>query len=265
MTRREFLDYHYQVHGAIADSPEDPSLKPHKYYQQHVFDSAFGARPNGPLNANHHWTGRDDVTELWFKDLDHMLGNFRSEWVQKTVGPDGANFADLEMSINLMALEKPLPLSVGLKEADVVVDDAAGKHAITAMYWVALPGGEKNGAEAEKTLTPLLRNALEKSASDEVYKWLVNVGLTLEGFDPSAYFGGADLPKYALVYKIYMKDANSAIAVRNAQKAFQDEAGPVNVDIRASFIIFNKEVLVMDVAEGFRFDKTRQPVFKDTL
>lgn len=28
MTHKEFLDYHYQVHGSIADAPEDPNLKP---------------------------------------------------------------------------------------------------------------------------------------------------------------------------------------------------------------------------------------------
>lgn len=223
-----------------------------KYYQQHIFDSAFGARPNGPLNANHAWTGRDDVTELWFEDLDHMLGNFRSEWVHKTVGPDAIHFADLEMSINLMALEKPLPLAVDLKEEDVVIDDAAGKHATTAMYWVALPNGEKDDVDAEKIITPLLRAALEKEAKTDVYKWLVNVGLTIPEFDPTSYFGGAELPKYALVYKIYLKDAGSVAAVRKAQKVFEAEAGPETVNTGNSFVLFNKEVLMMDVGQNFR-------------
>lgn len=28
MTRKEFLDHHYQVHGSISDGPEDSDIKP---------------------------------------------------------------------------------------------------------------------------------------------------------------------------------------------------------------------------------------------
>ncbi|KAB2577873.1 Dimeric alpha-beta barrel [Lasiodiplodia theobromae] len=265
MTHKEFLDYHYQVHGSIADAPEDPNLKPYKYIQSHVFDSAFGARkpPTGgkaPPNANHPWVGRDDATELWFKDLDHMLHNFGSEHVRTTVGPDALHFADLGASINLMAFEKPLPLTTDLGEGAVKVDEAAGRHATTALYFVALPGGERDGAQAEKIITPLLREALEAETRQEVWKWVVNVGLTIPEFDPSSYFGGADLPKYALVYKIYLKDPTAIGAFRKAQKVFEKQE---KIDVGNSFVLFTKEVLVASVADGFSFDKTHQPVFND--
>ncbi|GME26954.1 Dimeric alpha-beta barrel [Neofusicoccum parvum] len=267
MTHKEFLDYHYQIHGAIADTPEDPDLKPHKYIQSHVFDSAFGAPPSPtPPNANHAWTGRSSVTELWFRDVAHMLRNFSSAWVRDTVGPDGARFADLASSINLVALEKRVPVDAGLAAVDVVVDEAGGRHACTALYWVALPGGGRDGAGVEEGLSGVLRRALEREARGEVYGLLVNVGLKLEEFDPASYFGGKDLPKFALVYKIYMRDGGEAVrAVRRAQKLFEEETGDGRVDAGSSFILFNKEALMMDVGEGFRFDKMRQPIFKDLV
>lgn len=228
-------------------------FKSSKYIQSHVFDSAFGARKpttdgKAPLNANHSWVGRDDATELWFKDLEHMLHNFRSEHVRTTVGPDALHFADLEASINLMAFEKPLPLTTDLGEGAVEVDEAAGRHATTALYFVALPGGEGDGAQAEKVITPLLREALEAETRHEVWKWVVNVGLTIPEFDPSSYFGGADLPKYALVYKIYLKDPTAVGAFRKAQKVFEKQD---KIDVGNSFVLFTKEVLVASVADGF--------------
>ena len=44
-----------------------------KYIQTHFFDTAFGERPGSVSGTgNHAWTGRDDMTELYFRDWDHL-------------------------------------------------------------------------------------------------------------------------------------------------------------------------------------------------
>ncbi|EXL66009.1 hypothetical protein FOPG_17797 [Fusarium oxysporum f. sp. conglutinans race 2 54008] len=94
LTRKEFLDHRFRIHGQIADAPEDKDLKPHKYIQTQAFDSVFGQRESGPVNTNQHWSGHDYTTELFFRDWDHVLNCFSSDYVNDNVAPDGLLFAD---------------------------------------------------------------------------------------------------------------------------------------------------------------------------
>ncbi|KAG5797857.1 hypothetical protein H9Q69_003085 [Fusarium xylarioides] len=236
MTRKEFFDHRFRIHGSISDAIEDKDQKPHKYIQTQVFDSAFGSRPDGPLNANHNWVGRDDTTELFFRDWDHVQNCFSSDYVKTTIAPDEPFFADFETSVVLMAYEKHVPLqtSAARKRAEVASSAMDSGDSTVAMYFISAPDDRKDGESLEQT------------------------------FDLNSYFGGANMPQYALVYKLFLAGPESVPLVRKAQAQFEKHAAEESIiDQHNSFILFSKEALVMDVEKGVRFSCNRQPVFED--
>ncbi|KAF3036327.1 hypothetical protein E8E12_006269 [Didymella heteroderae] len=254
LTRKEFFDYHFQVHGSISDEPSDADQKPHKYIQTHFFDAAFGERPDSAKGTgNYPWTGRDDMTELYFRDWSHLKACFGSEYVRNKIGPDGANFNDLETAIPLMVFEKHLelasnvPSSVSLEEG----------YRTVAVLLVASTS-EESGEQLEQTFSPALINALLKHAQAEVYGLQANISIPASQFDIRAYFGGKNMPEYPVTYKIYMKDVSCVAAVRKAQRAFMEQLSE-QVDADNTFIAFGKEGLVLDVGNGIKFNPSRQP------
>ncbi|OQV11151.1 EthD domain-containing protein [Cladophialophora immunda] len=217
LTRKEYLDYHFRIHGAITDGTENKDDKPHKYIQTHVFDSVFGPRQGGPVNANQPWHGRDDTTEIYFRDWEHVLRCFTSDHVKDKVGPDGANFADYEANIVLMAREKDVhvPTRLASRRENTGVDEA---DATVALYFIS--------------------------------------------FDLSSYFGGQGMPRYCLVYKVFLKDRASVPIFRRSQHVFEASAKE-HVDLHTCFVLFAQEVLVMDMSKDIRFALDRQPDFPD--
>ncbi|EOA91862.1 hypothetical protein ACJQWK_03202 [Exserohilum turcicum] len=260
LTRKEFFDHRFQIHGSISDAVDDKNQKPHKYIQTQIFDSAYGPRGEaGPLlNANQTWCGRDDTTELFFRDWDHVTACFNSDHVKKVIAPDGFEFADFETAISLMAREKELQVSTRLASKPTAQPD----YATVAMYFVSTPDNQRNGHAVEAQITPLLITELEKHCQDEVWGIRANVAEVSEHFDLHAYFGGADLPPYAVVYKIYIKDEAYVPSIRKAQKDFE-AAAKQQVDTCRSFIVFSKEALILDVEKDVKFSLDRQPVFAD--
>ncbi|KZM22223.1 uncharacterized protein EKO05_0002069 [Ascochyta rabiei] len=254
LTRKEFFDYHFQVHGSLSDTPSSPDEKPHKYTQTHFFDAAFGERPNSVAGTgNHGWTGRDDMTELYFRDWDHLKACFGSEHVRKTIGPDGANFNDLETAIPLMAIEKPLQFKSAVSSSLVSQEG----YRTVAVLFLASTSTESE-AQLEEVFSPKLIEALQTHAADEVYGLQANVGIPSSQFDIRAYFGGKNMPEYPVTYQIFIKDAGSVAAVRKAQKAFVKALGD-QVDESNTFIAFGKEGIILDVGNSVKFDSGRQP------
>ncbi|KAF9699450.1 hypothetical protein EKO04_002479 [Ascochyta lentis] len=254
LTRKEFFDYHFQVHGSLSDKPSSPDEKPHKYLQTHFFDAAFGTRPNSPTGTgNQTWTGRDDMTELYFRDWTHLNACFGSDHVRKTIGPDGANFNDLETAIPLMAVEKPLQFPSSVSPSTVAEE---GRRTVAVLF----PATTSTDSEEslERLFSTRLIEALKTHAQTEVYGLFANVGIPSSQFDIRAYFGGRDMPEYPVTYKIFIKDAGSVAAVRKAQKAFVEALGGL-IDEGNSFIAFGKEAVVLDVGKGVKFDPSRQP------
>ncbi|PMD50689.1 uncharacterized protein K444DRAFT_604118 [Hyaloscypha bicolor E] len=234
MTRKEYNDHRFRVHGALSDAEE---ASPHKYIQTPIFDAAFGARPGG-LNLNHAWVGRDDVTELTFRGWDHLKQVFSSNWVKTKVGPDGPLFADFETTMALLATEEPVPLPYEMKPT---ADDG---FATVATYFLATPDNERHGGAVQDKVQTLLVRALSENTRQEVYKVEVNVGITS-------------------MYKLFMKSAASVPYVRKAQARFESLARDA-LDFSTSFIVFGKEALVLDHGRGIGFDPKRQPMFDDT-
>lgn len=246
-----------------------------KYVQTHFFDAAFGERPGGVAGTgNHPWIGRDDMTELYFRDWDHLKACFGSEHVRNTVGPDGPNFNDLETAIPLLAVEKPLSLNTSLSSSSGPKEGSRN----VAVLFTAVKSQESE-EQLEQVFSPALIKALEAHASNEVWGLLANVGVPSTQFDIRAYFGGKNMPEYPVTYKIYIKDSSSVTAVRKAQKAYMESMGD-RIDASNTFITFGKEGLVMDVGNGIRvrrarlaqnqssanlcqFDKNRQPQLPD--
>lgn len=266
MTRKEYFDHRFRVHGRISDETEEEDHKPYKYIQTQIFDSAFGLRPDGPLNANQHWCGRDDTTELFFRDWNHVESCFSSEYLKTTIRPDGPLFADFETSVVLMAYEKPAPIQTTAAQQRIKNGNNAtdAGNATVAMYFISTVDDTRTGTELEKTVTPLLTTALETHCQDDAWGMICNVGAVSDKFDLNSYFGGTSMPQYALVYKVFLNDAASVPAFRKAQKYFEDAARrPEAIDLYESFVVFSQEALVMDMGNGTRFSFDRQPVFKD--
>lgn len=202
------------------------------------------------MNANQHWCGRDDTTELYFHNWDHISSCFNSAYVKGKVGPDGPFFADFETSMVLLAYEKIVKTHtrLALERSQISLDKG---DATVAMYFLSTIDNERDGEDIEATVSPLLTAALEEHCQDDVWGVIANVGAVSEKFDLNAYFGGANMPQYALVYKVFLKDSASVSAFRKSQKVFEN-AAPKNLDLNESFVIFSHEALVMDMDKDIR-------------
>ncbi|KAF5978728.1 hypothetical protein FBULB1_6045 [Fusarium bulbicola] len=266
MTRKEYFDHVFRIHGSISDAVEDKDQKPYKYIQTQVFDSAFGSRHDGSLNANHNWVGRDDTTELFFRDWDHVQKCFSSDYLKATIAPDGPCFADFETSIVLMAHEKTIPLRIAAatKRAEGASGTMDSGNATVVMYFISTPDDRKDGVSLEQTLTPRLVDAINSCCQDQVWRLICNIGAVSDHFDLNSYFGGANMPQYALVYKVFLAGPESVPLVRKAQAQFEKHAADESIiDPHKSFILFSQEALVMDVEKRVKFSYDRQPVFED--
>lgn len=215
-----------------------------------MFDSVFGARQGGPINANQHWHGRDDVTELFFRDWDHVLRCFSSSYVQQKVGPDGALFADYETNIVLMAHEKLVEISTALASQRINLG-LEERNAIVALYFISSPKHEIEGQQLEATLTPLLIDALEQHCHEDVWRVVANIGAKSDKFDLSSYFGGSAMPQYCLVYKISLRDRASVPIFRRSQHSFEATA-KAHFDLHTSFVLFGEDALIMDMSKDIR-------------
>lgn len=202
------------------------------------------------MNANQSWFGRDDVTELYFRDWNHLGSCFGSSLVRTKVGPDGLNFSDFETAIPLIVREKPLSLETELTSEMADKLPSEGERTV-AMLFLSTPQNLREGEELEKVLSPALVTALETHASKDVWGLLANIGIVSTVFDVGAYFGGTSMPQYAVVYKVFMKDSGSVAEVRKAQTMFLETARE-HIDARESFIAFGKEGLIMDMGNDIR-------------
>jgi len=179
----------------------------------------------------------------------------------------------------LLAWEKSLALNTEL-QSEMAHNTFEEGYRTVAMFFISTSDNNAEGEQLEKVLSPALISELEKHARNETWGLLVNVGIVSTKFDLQAYFGGSNMPQYALVYKIFLKDNRSVTAVRKAQAAFAETAGQ-EFDLHNSFIVFGREGLVMDMNRGERvrtkwkfkviaitykqFEPSRQPLFMDLL
>lgn len=252
MTRKEFLDYHFQEHGKISDYGTLDE-KPLKYRQYHIFDSAFGER--AAVNKNQAWFWRDDVTELYFNNVTHLLDVFNSDHVTTVVEPDGNNFNDFETNIPWFGYESVVPINTTAAAVYPVGDDLEENGRHVALYFVSSSSNSTN-------LTTAFREEIEAHAQSDARALVVGTSSVSSEFNLTAYFGGADMPKYSTIFTIALESAASTAAIRKAQTAFVARSPEVNTS--ESFIVFAKMGLVLDY-DGVEipFDGERQPHMND--
>lgn len=186
------------------------------------------------------------MTELYFRDWDHLKACFSSKYVRDVVGPDGINFNDMETAIPLLAIEKPLHFDANIPS---FIAPEEGSATVAVLFLAA--GSSEKEEQLEQLLSPKLIDALKTRANGEVWGLLANVGIPSDQFDIREYFGGKNMPEYPMTYKIYMRDESSVSKVREAQKAFLATIENL-IDAENTFIAFGKEGLIMDVEKGIR-------------
>lgn len=201
MTHAEYVAYVQHVHGAIAT--EHPGELA-RYVQNHVFDSAFGAHSDRTHSMP---VARDSVTELYWDDPQAMAANFAHEHVRTKVGPDGANFSDLDVALSLVAHEVEQPIRAPNSGAGAKV-----MHFLRAVEQLPLPEFFGRWARAHEL-------ALEAApaAADAIRRCVHN--RQLPEFNPMlAYFGGSDV-FYEGVASLWFDDVSCIGAFRAYERA----------------------------------------------
>ncbi|KAL3483133.1 hypothetical protein BJX62DRAFT_231186 [Aspergillus germanicus] len=256
LTREEFFDYHYQTHGAISTGPTAAET-PTKYFQTHFIDTAYHHDTNNNVpNAHPPWAFSDDITELYFDSPEHLAQVFKSEWVAKKVGPDGANFSDFSAVLPMFVTEEEVALpGMGDVGSSSLVAPHSKTNAFVAVYFVAFWDGQAVPADTVSQFAEILG----RHASGEVRKLVVNTPAE-EGFDLAAYFGGsrAAMPHYQFVFTITLRGRESVGAVRRAQKEFEARFD-FQMDLPSTWIAFGERAVVLDQTEIIEFDPSRQP------
>jgi hypothetical protein len=239
MTRREFHDYHFQVHGALSTGPTLEET-PGAYYQTHFFDSAYQSSSSKEPG----YFGHDDMTELYYKDLAHVGHVFGSEYVKTKVGPDGRNFSDMASAMSMFSREEIIH-----GPADVPGEGLVAKYHI-----------QGNGQPDDGTsLASDLRSSIVSNFAP------LAKGITLDirvpdTLDILKYFGVQAAPNMSLIVTVYLKDReNSITAFRRAQREFEDNVGEKTVK-DVAFVCFGKRALVFDHTRNIPFDRSRQPI-----
>jgi hypothetical protein len=213
MTHAEYLAYVQHVHGAIAT--EHPVTLA-RYVQNHVFDAAFGTagdRTHSLVPA------RDSVTELYWDDPKAMSETFAHDHVRTKVGPDGANFSDLDVALSLVAqeFEQPVPLPARAAGAKVM-------HFLRAAEGLALPEFFSRWASAHERAL-----AAAPEAADAIRRCVHNRQLP-EFNKMLAYFGGSDV-FYEGVGSLWFDDAMCVGAFRLYERALLE----INADPATAF------------------------------
>jgi hypothetical protein len=152
-----------------------------------------------------------------------------------------------------MAYEKNIPLqtAAAVKRARAVTGAMDSGDSTVAIYFISTPDDRKDGESLEQTVTHRLVDAIDSCCQDQIWGLICNVGAVSDQFDLNSYFGGANMPQYALVYKIFLDGPESVPLVRKAQAHFEKHAADESIiDLHKSFILFSKEALVLDVGKG---------------
>jgi hypothetical protein len=213
MTHAEYVAYVQHVHGAIAI--EHPAALS-RYVQNHVFDAAFGAagdRTHSLVPA------RDSITELYWDNPKDMADTFAHEHVRTKVGPDGANFSDLDVAVSVVAHEVEQTVARPGRGAGAKV-----MHFLRSVEGLALPEFFDRWASAHDralSATPAAAEAIRRCVHNR----------QLPEFNKMlAYFGGSDV-FYEGVGSLWFDDVSSVGAFRAYERALLE----INADSKHAF------------------------------
>ena len=232
MTHAEYVAYIQHVHGAISN--ENP-VALRRYVQNHVFDAAFGSHAEP---AHSMAVARDSVTELYWDNPEDMAATFAHEHVRTKVGPDAVNFADVSLSLSLVAMETEQPvMQPGQAYGAKVL------HYLRAAEGLALPEFFQRWARAhERALAaaPVAAAALRRC----VHNWQVP-----EFNAMLAYFSAKDVPIYEGVASLWFDDVSSIGAFRayeRAQLAINADTASAFYQPAQSFFVYATEIPIYE-------------------
>jgi hypothetical protein len=259
LTRQEFHDYHYKVHGELSVATSKDEI-PLKYYQTHFFDAAYHAVKSekpGPPNWNHPWAFYNDSTELYFSSPAHLGAVFGSDHVRSRVGPDAFNFADFGAANALFCREYDVP---GLLDCNSFDKNADPQEGLVAQLWVQGNAYEEDGDNIMAMLAKNLMDAVHKYAAQEIHRVVVSARAP-DSMGLLKYFNLSDeIPKYAGVFTLYLRDLKTIALVRKIQTEFEEKSEQVGLlQLENVFIAFGKRVRVFDMGRNLPFDESRQP------
>ncbi|CAJ0546535.1 Ff.00g011620.m01.CDS01 [Fusarium sp. VM40] len=248
LTRQEFFDYHFQVHGKISTAPS-PAETPSRYFQTHLEDAAYHPQDSSlGLNASPKWAFSDDITELYFQSIEHLDRVFKSPHVRERVGPDGLNFSDLGASLPVTVTETVVPF----QGCDPIEELDSRLSSPVAMYFIA---GINGGID---DLVSGFTKCLQQFAATRVRTLISNVPVDLT-WDPNAYFGSdPGRPVFDLVFTIHLRDKEAIPTVREAQNSFEQTFAS-QLNLENTWIAFGQRALIFDQDGGIEFDPARQP------
>lgn len=231
MTRQEFFQYIEHVHGVLA---REKPLGVVRYVQSHVFDAAFGAEGDVGYQVPFH---RDAVTELFFPDVPAMIGTFTDPYVQRTVGPDGANFADLSEQIAQLMAEVEYPVAHP-GQAPIKV-----MHFVKKADGVALEDFFSRWTEAHQAM---IHGDPDFSAS---LRRCVQGRYIPEGDKVTAYFG-PKVDAYEGCMSFWFDDEAALTGFRRYQRGLEQSSwnGPAFMDSGRSFFLYARENVIFDLA-----------------
>lgn len=86
LTQTEFVDYHRGVHASLFMWITVVKETVRRYVQQHAIDATLPGMPPAKY---------DDITELWFDDVDALDRCFSDPVYMEKVRPDEESFLDL--------------------------------------------------------------------------------------------------------------------------------------------------------------------------
>ncbi|KAF4442967.1 hypothetical protein F53441_11611 [Fusarium austroafricanum] len=233
LTRKEFFDYHFQVHGKLTQGPS-PEATPSKYFQTHIEDAAYKPQQDQVPNANPWWAFSDDVIELYFQSEDHLNSVYGSEHVRKVVGPDGANFSDFGAALPITVQERNVPIQgASLGDIDPLVGSSA------ALYFISTANIDVGG------LIVGFADCLQQFASSQVRSLVANTPADLR-VDTDAYFrSNPNRPKFNLIFSVLLHGKEGLSDVRKAQTHFEEVFGS-DIQLENTWIAFGQRGLVFD-------------------
>ncbi|KAL6228647.1 hypothetical protein BDW75DRAFT_226541 [Aspergillus navahoensis] len=252
MTRREFADHRYLVHAAVTGGA-GKLLNPTLYSQNHVLDSALGA-PAGTPNLNHPWlVGQESITELDFRDGQHLKNYFNSDHVRDVVALDTPVFADFGGLI-WMVSTRARHVTSGNRSPGDDQEAIRGQelNGFDAFYFLAAPTTAEVSPLPSELLDQIFsrfsdENMLEDVLTAELFTWLPEYDLT-------SYFGSGtnEVPKYSAVIKLHFCNKSSFLKVRDAQLRIENESWFSKAfDLSKSFIALSQGQVVFTTAKEF--------------
>ncbi|KAF4473555.1 hypothetical protein FAGAP_12997 [Fusarium agapanthi] len=249
LTRQEFFDYHFQVHGRISQGPS-PDVTPSKYFQTHIQDSVYNHQEGRGVNANPWWAFSDDIVELYFQSEDHMKRGYGSQYAKEHIGPDGVNFSDFASALPVTVQERVIPLQESENVSSEDIDTLSVSP--VAMYFLTVTGDDTDD------IITGFATGLQKFAGSQVRTLIANVPVELS-LNPDAYFGSnPDRPKFNLILSIHLRSKEGFAEVRKAQKEFEAAYG-AKINLPNSWIAFGQRGLVLNQDKDIKFDLSRQP------